>query len=128
MKGELQGKVLLTTQAKAHGVKLDEIEALLQTPTARDAARIGLFFGPSVAGYLAFVDAIGLDLNRALLIGHEIDWTRPFKDDEPLSIELKLAEYSEKDGREIGTVETRFSTPQGELVQTQRTTFMERAV
>jgi hypothetical protein len=28
----------------------------------------------------------------------------------------------------IGTFETRFSTPAGELIQSQRTTFIERAV
>jgi len=29
---------------------------------------------------------------------------------------------------EIGVFETRFTTPAGELIQTQRTTFIERAV
>ncbi len=128
MKGELKGEVLLKAQVRAHTVKMDEIAALLDTETGRETARIGLFFGPTLLGYQRFVAAIGLDLGRALLAGHEIEWTRPFVPDEPIEAELRLADHTLKNGSEIGTVETRFSTPSGELVQTQRTTFIERAV
>ena len=53
MRGDLKGELLLTAQTKTHGVKLDEAEALPETPTGRDTARIGPFFGPSAAGYRA---------------------------------------------------------------------------
>jgi len=39
-----------------------------------------------------------------------------------------LADYSEKNGMQFGTIETRFSTPSGEEIQVQRTTFIERMV
>lgn len=127
MRKDLQGKMLLSAEVRAHAVKLAEIEALLMSETAAKAARIGLFFGPSVAGYRAFVDAIGLDLNRALLAGHEISWTRPFVPDEKLRAELYLVDLTEKNGAEIGVVEARFIAQNGETIQTQRTTFIERA-
>ncbi len=128
MRKELQGKKLLSADIRAHSVKLGEIEALLASETAETTARIGLFFGPSVAGYRAFVDAIGLDLNRALLAGHEIAWNRPFEPDERVRAELYLTDYTEKNGAEIGVVEARFFAENGEVIQTQRTTFIERAV
>lgn len=128
MRKELQGKLLLSANVRAHSVKLDEIEALLESESASKAARIGLFFGPSVAGYRAFVDAIGLDLNRALLAGHEIAWNRYFEPDEHVRAELYLTDFTEKNGAEIGVVEARFFAENGEVIQTQRTTFIERAV
>lgn len=128
MRKDLQGKLLLSAEVCAHAVKLAEIEALLATETSGQAARIGLFFGPSVAGYRAFVDAIGLDLNRALLAGHEISWSRPFVPDERIRAELYLTDLTEKNGAEFGVVEARFIAENGETIQTQRTTFIERAV
>lgn len=128
MRKDLQGKMLLSAEVRAHAVKLGEIEALLASDTGAKAARIGLFFGPSVAGYRAFVDAVGLDLNRALLAGHEIAWNRPFAPDEKVRAELYLTDITEKNGAEIGVVEARFIAENGETIQTQRTTFIERAV
>jgi hypothetical protein len=126
MKAEMKGQTLLTLDTKAHAVKLAEMEALLGTPTARETARLALFFGPTVAGEARFVEAVGLNLDRALLGGHEIAARRPFVPDEPVRIEMKLADCSEKNGMQFGTIETRFATPAGEEIQTQRTTFIER--
>ena len=128
MKSERKGQVLLSADVRADAIKLREMAAILDTPTAQQTASVSLFFGPTVSGSQKFVDAIGLDLRRALLGGHEISWTRPFVADEPLKAELRLVEYTEKNGTEIGIIETRFTTPKGELVQTQRTTFIERAL
>ena len=113
----------------AHGIKMEELaHALGDTPTSRQTASIGLFFGPTVVGYRDFVDAISLDLNRALLGGHEASWHRPFQPDESVSAEMVMVEHTEKNGMQIGVFETRFTTPAGEPIQTQRTTFIERAV
>ncbi|MGE0735996.1 MAG: MaoC family dehydratase N-terminal domain-containing protein [Alphaproteobacteria bacterium] len=128
MKSERKGQILMAVDVRADAVKLAELAAILSTPTSKQTASVSLFFGPTVAGSQKFVEAVGLDLRRALLGGHEISWTRPFVPDEPLKAELRLAEHTEKNGTEIGVVETRFTTPKGELVQTQRTTFIERAL
>lgn len=129
MRSDRRGNVLLRARLVAHGVKLEELQhALGDTPTAVETAAIGLFFGPTVVGYRAFVDAIGLDLNRALLGGHEISWRRPFRADEPVVAEMTMVDHVDKNGMEIGIFETRFATPDGELIQAQRTTFIERAL
>jgi len=129
MQSNRKGQVLLKVNLVAHSVKLEEVaHALGDTPTASQTAAIGLFFGPTVVGYRNFVDSIGLDLERALLGGHEVTWSRAFRPDEALVAEMSMVDYSEKNGMEIGVIETRFSTPGGELVQSQRTTFIERAV
>lgn len=128
MKRNRIGQPLLTASLVAHQVKLDELaHALGDTPTARDTARLGLFFGPTVVGYRAFVDAIDLDLGRALLGGHETRWVRPFEPGERVEAEMKMVDHQEKNGMEIGIFETSFSTPAGEPIQVQRTTFIERA-
>lgn len=126
MKGELKGRVLVTAVTRAHAVKIAELEALLGTPSASATARLMPFFGPTVVGEARFVEALGLNLDRALLGGHELTVRRPFVPDEPVNVEMRLADYSEKNGMQFGTIETRFSTPSGEEIQTQRTTFIER--
>ncbi|NBQ76549.1 MAG: hypothetical protein EBU14_14575, partial [Acetobacteraceae bacterium] len=70
--------------------------------------------------------ALGLNLSRALLAGHELEFERPFEPDEPVEVELILAEYSEKNGMQVGTIESKFCTPEGQLIQRQKTTFIER--
>lgn len=126
MKGELKGQVLLKAQTRAHAVKMAEMQALLGTPSGKDTARLALFFGPCVMGEAAFVGALGLNLDRALLGGHAIEFERPFVPDEPVHVEMRLADYSEKNGMQFGTIETRFTTPNGEEIQCQTTTFIER--
>lgn len=126
MRGDLKGQVLLRLKTRAHEVKLAELEALLGTDSAADTARLLPFFGPTIAGEAAFVEALGLQLERALLGGHAIEFQRPFVPDEELEVEMRLADYSEKNNMQFGTIETRFMTPLGEEVQVQRTTFIER--
>ena len=126
MKAELKGKVLLSIQTRAHAVKIDELAALLGTASGAQTARLVPFFGPCIAGEAAFVEALGLNLDRALLGGHAVDFDRPFVPDEPLHVEMRLADYSEKNGMQFGTIETRFCTPRGEEIQLQTTTFIER--
>jgi acyl dehydratase len=128
MRKDVKGKVLLEASLTAHEVKLQELAAALGNgPSAARTAALGLFFGPTVVGYRQFVDAIDLDLDRALLGGHEVSWQRPFAANEKVQAVMTMVEHSEKNGMEFGTFETRFSSPEGELIQTQRTTFIERA-
>jgi hypothetical protein len=127
MNGDLKGQILLKSETRAHAVKIAELEAMLDTPSARDTARLAPLFGPTVVGEAAFVKALGLRLDRALLGGHAIEFQRAFVPDEPLHVEMRLADYSEKNGMQFGTIETRFTTPYGEEIQVQTTTFIERA-
>ncbi len=127
MRTDLKNQVLLKVSLKAHQIKLEELEqALGATPTAGLTASIGLFFGPTVVGYRRFVEKVNLDLDRALLGGHEATWIRPFVADEPVEACMTMVDHSIKGAMEFGVFETTFSTPDGELIQTQRTTFIER--
>jgi acyl dehydratase len=129
VRSDRKGQTLLRVTLVAHGVKMKELaHALGDTATAAQTASVGLFFGPTVVGYRDFVDAVSLDLNRALLGGHETSWHRPFRPDELVLAEMTMVEHTEKNGMEIGVFETRFTTPDGEPIQIQRTTFVERAV
>lgn len=128
MRSERKGQKLLSVSLVAHGIKLEEVaHALGDTPSAADTARLGLFFGPTVVGSARFVEAVGLDLGRALLGGHETVFVRPYVPDEPVLAEMTMVDHQDKNGMEIGVFETRFTTPAGEPIQTQRTTFIERA-
>jgi hypothetical protein len=126
MNGSLKGKILAKLETRAHAVKIAELEALLGTPNAAQTARLNLFFGPTVIGESNFVKTLELNLDRALLGGHEITFHRAFVPDEHLHVEMRLADYSEKNGMQFGTIETRFATPYGEEIQVQTTTFIER--
>jgi hypothetical protein len=126
MHGNLKGQVLVKTETRAHAVKMAELEAMLGTPSAAQTSRLALFFGPTVAGESRLVEALGLRLDKALLGGHAIEIQRAFVPDEPLVVEMRLADFSEKNGMQFGTVETRFSSPFGEEIQVQTTTFIER--
>jgi len=118
---------LLTANLTVHAVKLEELAAALGNGSnAMATASIGLFFGPTVVGYRKFVEAVDLDLDRALLGGHETTWQRPFAAGEQVQACMRMVEYSEKNGMEIGVFETSFSAPGGQLIQSQRTTFIER--
>lgn len=128
MKGELKGQVLLRAETRAHAVKIKELQEMLGTDSGKETARLVPFFGPCVMGESAFVNALGLNLDRALLGGHAIEFERPFVADEPLHVEMRLADYSEKNGMQFGTIETLFTTPAGEQIQLQTTTFIERMV
>src|ERR1700709_2803392 len=117
---------LLAATLTVHPVKLEELAAALGSgPSATATASIGLFFGPTVVGYRKFVEAVDLDLDRALLAGHEATWYRPFAANEQVEAAMTMVDYSEKNGMEIGVFETSFSTPDGQLIQAQRTTFIE---
>ncbi len=126
MNGSLKGKTLATVYTRAHAVKIAELEAMLNSKSGAETARLNPFFGPTVIGEAAFVKALELNLGRALLAGHAIEFQRPFVPDEPVHVEMRLADYSEKNGMQFGTIETRFTTPYGEEIQVQNTTFIER--
>lgn len=126
MNGSLKGKTLVELSTRVHSVKLAELEEMLGTPSAAQTARLNPFFGPTVVGEARFVKALELNLDRALLAGHAIECQRPFVPEETVHVQMRLADYSEKNGMQFGTIETRFSTPMGEEIQLQTTTFIER--
>ena len=63
-------------------------------------------------------------MERSLMMGHEMHWTRPFFPDEEVEVTVTLKNVIDKPDREIAVVETIFDTPAGEEIQRQGSTFV----
>lgn len=124
MKQELVGQVLKKVSTKAHANRIEELEQLLGTDSAKDTARIALFFGMTIGRDLELPDKIGLKMDKSLLAGHDLHWTRPFEPDEPVEVTVSLKDVTEKGDKTFATVETLFETPAGEEIQRQHSTFI----
>jgi len=127
MKPELKGTRLKTIRTRAHAVKMAELEKTLGTASAPETARVALFFGVTATGDLEIVEQIGLDLERGLLGGHEIRWQRPFEPDEEVVIDISLDDVYDKGKNRFAVVASVFSTPAGEEIQRQYSTFIQPA-
>ena len=124
MNAELVGQVLKRVTTKAYASRMAEIEQLLGTPWAAETARIALFFGFTIGRDLELPRITGMVMERTLMMGHEMHWTRPFAPDEEVEVTVTLKEIIDKPDREIAVVETIFDTPAGEEIQRQRSTFV----
>ena len=127
MKPELKGTVLKTVRTKAYASRMEEFEQTLGTKSAAETARIALFFGITVTRDLEVVDAIGMDLNRTLMGGHELEWTRPFEPDEEVEVTVTMKDVFDKGDNRFAIVESVFATPGGEEIQRQTATFIQQA-
>ncbi|EUA29804.1 FAS1-like dehydratase domain-containing protein [Mycobacterium saskatchewanense] len=99
--------------------------AAIGTESAGETARLTLYFGPTVAGEQLLVDRLGLDLSRALLAGQSYEWQRPFEPQETVTIRVFIDDVYEKGSNTFGVVATEIRDDSGDLVQQQRTTFIE---
>lgn len=124
MKPELVGQVLKRVSTKAHANKMAELEQMLGTESAAETARIALFFGMTIGRDLELPDMIGIQMDKSLLAGHDLHWTRPFEPDEDVDVTVSLKDVTEKGGKTFATVETLFETPSGEEIQRQNSTFV----
>lgn len=124
MKTELVGQVLKRVRTKAYANRMAEIEQLLGTDSAAETARIALFFGFTIGRDLELPRAVGMDIERTLMMSHEMHWTRPFAPDEDVEVTVTLQQVIDKPDREIAVIETMFATPAGEEIQRQCSTFV----
>lgn len=124
MNRELIGQTLKTVRTKAHAAWLRDLERVLGTPSAAETARIALFFGFTIGRDLELPQRVGMVMERTLMLGHDISWKRPFEPDEEVDVTVILDEIQDKPDREIAIVDSIFSTPAGEEIQRQRSTFV----
>jgi hypothetical protein len=122
----LKGKTFVTTSRRLHEQKLDELAAAIDSPTAAETATLAPFFGPSILGDGPIVDFLGIDLSRALLGSLDYLWERPFRPDELVRVEVVVEDVFEKSGMRFVVVRSDFTDETGNLIQTQRATFIER--
>lgn len=125
MKTSSKGKVLLAVHQKVEPVKLAEVAGAIGTDSAGETAGLVPYFGPTIAGEQLLVDVLGLDLSRALLAGQSYEWTRPLLPDETVDIRVFIEDVYEKGNNIFGVVGTEIRDNSGELVQRQRTTFIQ---
>lgn len=124
MKQELVGQVLKKVSTKAHANKMAELEQLLGTDSAKETARIALFFGMTIGRDLELPEMIGIQMDKSLMAGHDLHWTRPFEPDEDVEVTVTLKDVTEKGDKTFAVVEALFETRAGEEIQRQYSTFV----
>lgn len=122
-----KGKTLVEVRQRVEPVKLAELTMAIGTATAEETARLVPFFGPTIAGEQSLVDLLGLDLSKALLAGQSYEWSRPLEPSELVSLRVFVEDVYEKGDNTFGVVGTEIRDETGQIVQTQRTTFIERS-
>jgi acyl dehydratase len=118
--------VVHEAELKVEPVKLAELEAAIGTANAAETASLVVWFGATIGGDDRLVAALGMDLSRALLSGHRYDWRRPFRPGETVTARLLVEDVFEKGNNHFAVLLAEFRDADGELIQTQHTTFIER--
>lgn len=126
MNSSSKGKTVAEVSREVTSAHLEAVAAALGTPTAADTARVVPWFGPTVAGEQQLLDVLELDLSRALLAGQSYQWTRSLEVGETVAIKVVIDDVYEKGDNTFGIVKTEIRDASGDVVQEQRTTFIER--
>lgn len=108
-------------------VKLKELAEALGREHSLDTAGLALYFGPTIAGESRLVDTLKLDLSKAFLVGQSYQWERPLIADETVTIKVFIEDVYLKGENSFGVVTTEIKDSFGTLVQTQKSTFIEKA-
>jgi hypothetical protein len=125
---ESKGRVVHEAVLRVEPVKVAELEAAIGTEHAEATASLVTWFGATIGGDARLVEALGMDLSRALLSGHRYDWKRPFRPGETVHARLAIEDVYAKGANHLAVLVTEFRDDAGELIQTQHTTFIERFI
>jgi acyl dehydratase len=121
-----KSRMVYEAELRVEPVKLAELEAAIGTPTSAATASLVPWFGATIGGDERLVEALDMDLRRALLSGHRYEWKRPFRAGEKVRASLWIADVYEKGSNQFAVLVAEFRDGAGELIQSQRTTFIER--
>lgn len=127
MKLEAEGAVVHEGREVIGAARLADLAMAFGTESAEQTARLVPFFGPTVAGETHFVEVLGLDLSRALLGGLKYEWRRPFTLGEEVAAKVFIEKVFDKGSNRFGIVVAEFSGADGQLIQRQSSTFIERS-
>ncbi|HEX3897989.1 MAG TPA: MaoC family dehydratase N-terminal domain-containing protein [Mycobacteriales bacterium] len=122
-----KGRLIHEAELTVEPVKFAELVAAIGTPTAGETASLVVWFGATIGGDDKLVQALDMDLSRALLSGQRYDWNRPFQPGETVRARLSVEEVTEKGSNHLAVILAEFRDASGELIQSQHTTFIERA-
>jgi hypothetical protein len=120
------GAVLVDTEVVVDPARLALLASALGTDTARETALRVPFFGPTAAGQDSIVKPLGMDLRRALQGGQSYEWHRAFVPGETIRLTVSIEDIIDKGTMHLATVLSEYRGIDGELVQRQRTIFIER--
>lgn len=123
---EVKGDTVVDTTVVVEARNLHLLERALGTASAAETARLVPFFGPTAAGQDAVIGPLGLDLRRALHGGQSYEWHRPFLPGERVGLRVRIEDIAVREAVSIATVVSEYRSTDGELIQRQQTTFVER--
>jgi acyl dehydratase len=127
MRLDTLGQVVVDTELVVDEDRVRQLAAAIGTPTAMETALRAPFFGPTAAGQDSVVGPLDMDLRRALQGGQSYEWHRPFRLGETVRLRVTIEDILDKTSLHLATVLAEFRGADGELIQRQRTTFIERA-
>ena len=125
---DMLGQVVVDTDLVVDGARIEQLAKAIGTHTAMETALRAPFFGPTAAGQDSVVGPLQMDLSRALQGGQSYEWHRPFRIGETVRLTVTIEDILDKTTLHLATVLAEFRGADGELIQRQRTTFIERAL
>ena len=125
MRADAAGTVVYEGEETVGAGQLRKLAQAIDSPSSDATATLVPWFGPTIAGEGQFVDALDLDLSRALLAGLSYEWTRPFRPEETVAARVVIDKVFDKGSNRFGVVLTEFSDQAGELIHRQTATFIE---
>jgi len=123
---ETLGQVLVETEVVVEPESVALLVDALGTPDAEEVALRLPFFGPTVGGGESVVGPIDLSLERGLAGGQSFEWHRSFLSGERVSVVVSVEDIIDKGTLHLATVRSEYRGADGELIQRQRTVFVER--
>ncbi len=126
MHEDAKGRTLFEGERVVSDGTLGGLSKAIGTDSGGDTARLVTFFGPTVGGEETVVDGLSLDLSRALLAGQAYEFRRPFEPGETVQVRVFVEDVFTKGANQFGIIVAEFSSPSGDLIQRQSTTFIER--
>jgi len=125
---EMKGRVLVETELLVDPAVLEGLRSAIGTPTAEVTASLVPFFGPTLAGQDSVIGPLGLDLRRTLQGGQSYEWHRPFRAGERVRVTVEVEDILQKQTLDLVTVTSVFRGDDGDLIQRQRTVFVQRRI
>jgi hypothetical protein len=126
VRAEAEGQSLYEDDRVVDDGQLADLRRALGTESAAQTATLVPFFGPTVGGEATVTEGLGLDLSRALLGGIEYDWRRPFEPGERVHVSVHVESVVTKGSNQFGVLVAEFTGADGDVIQRQSTTFIER--
>lgn len=122
------GQVIADLELVVDEGKVRQLARAIGTPTAMETALRVPFFGATTNGQDTVVGPLSMDLRRALQGGQSYEWHRSFRLGEKVRVVVTIEDILDKGTLHLATVLSEFRDVDGQLIQRQRTTFVERAV